>query len=272
MKTAAGEPAAGAALSAQAGRGHAVGWRWAAAGAVLVAAGGIAAGATGAFGGPAPPAAGLAGNAYHTATATVIRRSLSAQTKVTATLGDAGAYTVVNQAQGTLTAVPAVGQVVREGQVLYQVSGSPVVLLPGAVPAYRSLSEGMTGADVTELNAALVTLGYATRAELDPHSDYFSAETGYALGRLQLRLGLPQTGVLALGQAVFLPATARITALAASTVLGGPATPGTSLLTASSTAPLVTIDLDAAQQTEVKAGQPVTITLPGNQDTPGVVS
>ncbi|MGH3124796.1 MAG: hypothetical protein ACRDND_27755, partial [Streptosporangiaceae bacterium] len=102
--------------------------------------------------------------------------------------------------------------------------------------------------------------------------DYFSAETGYALGRLQLRLGLPQTGVLALGQAVFLPGAVQITALSTSTVLGGPATPGTSLLAASSTTPVVTIDLDAAQQTEVKAGQPVTITLPGNQDTPGVVS
>jgi hypothetical protein len=44
------------------------------------------------------------------------------------------------------------------------------------------------------------------------------------------------------------------------------------LLTASSTTPVVTINLDAAQQTEVKAGEQVTITLPGGNNTPGVVS
>ena len=89
------------------------------------------------------------------------RQDLSSQTQVSATLGYAGSYSVVNQAQGTVTSLPAVGQVVTQGQVLYQVSGAPVVLLYGSTPAYRALSEGMTGADVDELNADLVALGYA---------------------------------------------------------------------------------------------------------------
>jgi hypothetical protein len=181
---------------------------------------------------------------------------------------------VVNQAQGTITALPEAGQVVRQGQVLYRVSGSPVVLLYGKVPAYRDLSDGLTGPDVAELNAGLVRLGYATSVELGPGAgwDYFSSETAYALEKLQARLGTAQTGVLALGQAVFLPAAARITGLGATTVLGGIAQPGSVLLSASSTTPVVTIDLDAVQQTEVKAGDHVTITLPDSQHTPGVVS
>ena len=82
-------------------------------------------------------------------------------------------------------------------------SGSPVVLLYGSVPAYRDLSEGMTGADVTELNRDLVKLGYATRAALGPRSgwDYYSAETAYAVELLQTKLGLTVTGTLPLGQA-----------------------------------------------------------------------
>ena len=44
------------------------------------------------------------------------------------------------------------------------------------------------------------------------------------------------------------------------------------VLTASSTTPVVTIALDAAQQTEVKDGEQVTITLPDGATTPGVVS
>ena len=67
---------------------------------------------------------------------------------------------MVNQAQGTVTSLPAVGQVVAEGQVLYDVNGSPVVLLYGITPAYRTLAEGATdsatsGADVENLNYRL---------------------------------------------------------------------------------------------------------------------
>lgn len=44
------------------------------------------------------------------------------------------------------------------------------------------------------------------------------------------------------------------------------------MLTASSTAPQVTIALDATQQSAVTVGDKVAITLPNNQTTPGVVS
>jgi hypothetical protein len=244
-------------------------WRRVAAGAAVLAV--VAAAAvvvTDLFSRSGPPPA----STYPTSTATVVRRSLVSQTQVTASLGYAGSYTVVNQAQGLITKLPAVGHVVRQGRVLYRVSGRPVVLLYGPVPAYRSLSPGMTGPDVAELNAALVTLGYATRRQLNPHSHYFSLATTYALERLQRHLGLTRTGALALGQAVFLPTAARITAWGSATVPGGPVQPGASILSATSTTPVVTIDLDAAQQTEVKPRDPVTITLPDGRTTPGIVS
>jgi hypothetical protein len=220
------------------------------------------------------PGAGTASSAYRTSTATVTRRSLASQTQVAATLGDAGTYSVVNQAQGTITELPRAGQVVRQGQVLYRVSDSPVALLYGPVPAYRDLSEGMTGPDVAELNADLVKLGYASAAQLGPRSgwNYFSAETAYALELLQAHLGVTQTGTLGLGQAVFLPSAALITGLGTGTVAGGTAAPGSVVLTASSTTPVVTIALDPAQQTEVKDGEQVSITLPDGATTPGVVS
>ena len=84
----------------------------------------------------------VADNADPTSLATVTRQDLSSQTQVPATLGYAGSYSVVNQAQGTVTSLPAVGQVVSQGQVLYQVNGQPVVLLYGSTPAYRTLSSG----------------------------------------------------------------------------------------------------------------------------------
>lgn len=39
----------------------------------------------------------------------------------------------------------------REGRVLYQVSGSPMMVLCGTVSAYRVLSDGMTGKAMAEL-------------------------------------------------------------------------------------------------------------------------
>ena len=280
-------PAAGAG-GYRRGRG-----RWVAAGVVAVLAAVAAGGAlaAGAFRGTSRPAAG-ASSGYRTGTAAVTRQSLTSQTQENATLGDAGTWSVTvpsggssssaasssasasSAGSGTFTWLPQIGQVIRQGQRIYALSGSPVVLLYGSVPAYRDLSEGVTGADVTELNRALVALGYATRAALGPRSgwDYYSAGTAYAVELLQARLGLTVTGTLPLGQAVFLPGRALITGLGTSTVLGGPAGAGAVVLTATSTTPVVTIQLDPAMQSEVKDGDPVSITLPDGRTTPGVVT
>jgi hypothetical protein len=83
-------------------------------------------------------------------------------------------------------------------------------------------------------------------------------------------LGVTETGALALGQAVFLPTAVLVTSVTAT--LGGPAQAGATVLAASSTAREVSIDLDASQQSEVSAGDKVTISLPDNQTTPGVVA
>ncbi len=235
---------------------------------VLVAAGAAVA-VTDPFAGAGRSDRGAAGNGYATSLATVTEGTLSAQTQVDATLGYAGSYTVRGEAGGTITWLPAAGAVIRQGRVLYRVDdGSPVFLLYGTVPAWRALSEGMTGADVRQLNHDLVALGYAASAELDPGSDYFSAETAYVLGLLQARLGLAATGSLPLGQAVFLPSALRVTAVQGA--LGSPA--AGPVLAGSSTARLVRIALDAAQQTELKAGDRVSVTLPDGSTTPGVVS
>lgn len=237
---------------------------------VLLAAAGASAWAAGAFRHGQQAASGAADNAYLTQLFTVIQGSLSSQQQVSATLGYAGNYSVVNQATGIYSQLPSAGQIVRRGKVLYQVSGNPVVLLYGSVPAYRSLSEGMTGADVRQLNANLVALGYATSSELDPSSDYFSWETAYALELYQDHLGITETGTLDLGQAVFLPSAARVTTVSA--MLGAQAGPGSPVLQATLTQRQVSIALDASEQSYVRVGDKVSITLPDNQATPGVVS
>jgi len=239
---------------------------------VVVAAALVVAAVAGVFSTSSSPGAGAAGSGYHTSTAVVVRRSLSSQTQVSATLGYAGSYTVAGNGGGTLTWLPATGRVIREGGVLYRVDNAvPVFLLYGTVPAWRDLTVGLTGADVAQLNHDLVKLGYATRSELLAAGlgwDYFSAGTVSALEGLQAHLGLPVTGSLPLGQAVFLPSALRVSAVNGSL---GSAAAGT-VLTGTSTTPVVTINLDAGQQGEVKASDKVVITLPDGATAPGVVS
>ena len=242
--------------------------RWAIVAVVLVV---IAAVAVALFSGVFDSSGGSAGpdaNGSATSLATVTRRSLSETTQFNGTLGYAGSYTVVAAAHGTVTWLPKVGRVVRQGQVVYRVDEAPVVLLYGRTPAYRPVAEGTTGADVAQLNHDLVALGDVDPADVETAWDEFSWATQAGVETLQQRLGVDQTGELPLGDVVFLPTAARVTTLQAS--LGGPA--AGPVLSASSTARTVTVALDPDLQSEVIAGNRVTITLPDGSTTPGRVS
>jgi hypothetical protein len=208
-------------------------------------------------------------------TAQVERRTLSAIVSQAGILAyraraDGSPYSVIDQAGGTYTKLPAAGKVISEGHVLYRVDDRPVVLLHGSTPAYRILSAGASGPDVDELNADLVALGYATRAQLHPASAAFGPATTAAVLKLQASLGVTENGTLALGQVVFEPSAVRVTSVSAQ--LGGSAQAGLTVLQGTSTQRQVQLALDASQQTDVAVGDKVTITLPNNQTTPGVVS
>jgi hypothetical protein len=244
--------------------------RWLTAVAVVLVGAGVAVGFSDPFSSGAAGRTGDGDNRGQTSLYTVTRQDLSSQTQVPATLGYAGTYSVVDQAQGTFTVLPAVGQVVSQGQVLYRVNGVPVVLLYGSTPAYRTLSSGLTGPDVEELNYDLVALGEYSSDALGPTSDIFSSATKYGVKKLQSALGVTQTGSLTFGQVVFLPSSARITSVAAA--LGAPIQAGQPVLSATSTTRQVSIALDASQESEVALGDKVTITLPNNQTTPGLIS
>jgi hypothetical protein len=212
---------------------------------------------------------GFGENGSATSLATVERRSLSTQTQFNGTLGYAGSYTVLAQAQGTVTSLPKVGRVIHDGQVLYRVDQAPVVLLYGPIPAYRPLAEGATAAaDVAQLNHDLVALGYVDRSDVDAAWAEFNWATRAGVEQLQDHLGVDQTGTLDLGDVVFLPRAARVTTLQAG--LGGPATGP--VLSASSTARTVTVALEPDLASQVKAGDRVTITLPDGSTTPGRVT
>jgi hypothetical protein len=150
--------------------------------------------------------------------ATVQRRNLVATDTESGTLGYANPQTVYNRNQGTITWLPAVGQLIKPGHALYDVDNKPVVLFDGSTPAYRTLSSSVSdGPDVKELNRDLVKMGFDPSHEITVN-DAWQTGTTDAVDRWQSSLGESQTGSITLGQIVFLPGDQRVTSVDA--VLG----------------------------------------------------
>ena len=108
-----------------------------------------------------PPAPGLV-------TAPVEFGQLSNDVTIRADIGYADAVEVKIAAGGSEGApivtgkVPAAGDVVEAKNVILEVAGRPVIVLPGELPAYRSLRIGLSGPDVVQLRQALAAVGIDT--------------------------------------------------------------------------------------------------------------
>jgi hypothetical protein len=102
-------------------------------------------------------------------------------------------------------------------------------------------------------------------------SEYFTDATAYAVELWQAARGLPVTGTVPLGQVAYAPGPLRVTGV--NPVLGSPPQPGGTVLTATSPVPVVIADVPVGQEYLVKAGDPVTVTLPdGVTTTAGIVT
>src|SRR5262249_42071427 len=102
-----------------------------------------------------------------------------------------------------------------------------------------------------------------------PSGDQFTPATGAAIDAFQAANRMQQTGELLLGSVVFEPGAVRVTSVTptlGATVQAGP------VLGITSPSREVTLALDAAQQSDVRAGDRVTTPLPDNSTTPGRVS
>jgi multidrug efflux system membrane fusion protein len=213
-------------------------------------------------------------------TGTVARRTLAEHLTATGTIGYAGETTVLARLSGTVTALPRVGDVVRHGGRLYALAGEPVLLMYGAVPAYRTLAEGVTeGRDVEQLERNLAALGY------DPGTvdEDFTWRTAGAVRAWQEGLGLEATGEVELGGVAFLRGPQRVISLEATLGegLGGGGggeaaegeseAPSVAVLRTSSTRRIVSARLEADQQSVAHRGQKVKVVLPGGAEVPGEV-
>lgn len=216
--------------------------------ATLTLAGGVLAGC----GAPSTSA-----GAVPTATAPVIRTDIVARQQLPGSLTYAGSYTVINETgPGVFTALPAPGTIVNRGQVLYWVDGRPIPLFYGD-PEWRRLSVGVAdGVDIKALQANLVVLGFGVGLRIDNHFDWVTAA---AVRRWQASLGQVQTGVVNIGDAVYVPGLLRVTTVHASP--GMLAQPGQPVVEGTSADRVVLLPLDVSRASLLRVGDAVTVLL-----------
>jgi peptidoglycan hydrolase-like protein with peptidoglycan-binding domain len=235
-------------------------WRVVAVVGVLLALG---AAATITIGRRAGPGAAPAATAPYTAAVT--RTDLADTQPIDGTLGYAGSYSVIGGGSGTLTWLPAVGQVITRGHPVYRVDGHDVPLLYGAAPLWRTLQSGVTdGPDVLLLERNLAALGYRGFTV----DDHFSSSTATQVRRWQDDRNVSVTGSVASTDVAVLPGTIRVTTVGAA--LG--ATAQGTVLTASSTRRIVVVNLPVNSQELAVRGARVTTQLPGGGTAKGKIS
>ena len=113
-----------------------------------------------------------------TSTARVTTKDLAETKDVQGTLGYGATRDIAFAGRGTVTALADVGTTVGRGGKLGEVNGQPVTLFFGDRPAWRDLQPGVSdGADIEQLEANLIALGYGTHYRLGPNRQWNNETT-----------------------------------------------------------------------------------------------
>jgi len=200
------------------------------------------------------------------ATAAVTRETLVDAKDQDGKLGYGDPTTITARLAGTLTALPASGRTISRGTALSRIDNTPVVLLYGTLPAYRTLSSGLTGTDVLQFEKNLWALGYRGFTV----DKTYSSATASAVRDWQDDLGLTETGTVDPARIVYASGPVRVESRSAAP--GDAVQPGAELLTVTGTARTAVVDLDVADERLAKVGAAVKVTLPDGTTTPGKIS
>jgi peptidoglycan hydrolase-like protein with peptidoglycan-binding domain len=234
---------------------------WAASGAILVALGAGAwlwTGDTSTE--PAPAATGPV------ASATIGRRTISATETWDGTLDHGRSLTVTSGGQGTVTRIVDQGGAVDRGTKLMYLDEQPVIVLFGAVPMFRDLAPGDSGADVEQLETNLTELGYGGFTV----DEEFDESTAEAVRSWHTDTGVDETGTVSRASVVFMPEGGLVDTLHVD--VGALVSPGTPILDITGTDLVVSTEVDVDDRDWFEVGAEVTIVLPDGDEVSGKVS
>lgn len=197
----------------------------------------------------------------------VMKGSVVVETSAAGTLQYAEQRTLASGPSGIVTSLLPAGSAVKAGETLYTVNSRPVVLLAGALPAWRDFESGMSrGEDVRQLEANLAAFGLF-RGDVDTE---FTALTTQAIKAWQKQIGVEQSGAIERSAILFAEKDIRIAEQKGS--VGANVGDGTELYLVSSLEKSVSVQLNLNDQGLAVLDAPVAIALPTGVETGGVVS
>ncbi len=144
----------------------------------------------------------------------VVRRDLARAEELEGTVGYGTVTPLVLVAEGTLTGLPEVGDVIEPGDVVAEVDGRPIIALNGTTPLWRPLGAGVDdGEDVLHVEYVLTAMGYAEEHDLTVDEEWTSATTE-AVEDFQADHGQDDDGRIDLGEVMFIDGPVRVAAVA----------------------------------------------------------
>jgi peptidoglycan hydrolase-like protein with peptidoglycan-binding domain len=200
------------------------------------------------------------------ATTSITRDDLTNSSQHDGTLGYLGEKKINAGPAGTVTWIASTGSVIERDKRLYAVDGTPVRLMYGAEPMYRTLKTGDKGKDVRQVEENLAALGYTG---FTPDDEY-TAKTAAAVTRWQRLHKLRQTGAIGPNQIAFAGSAVRVQA--AGTATGDRIGPGAPVLTVTGSERVVRFKLPVADGESAKVGARVSVRLPDGTEAPAKVS
>jgi peptidoglycan hydrolase-like protein with peptidoglycan-binding domain len=239
-----------------------------AAGAAVVAAGAGVAGVAAVGGDERPADEETIESAVDRTTVEIVRRDLARVEELDGVVGHGESSPLVLSADGTLTAVPAAGDVIRPGGVVAEVDGLPIVAVQGAFPLWRTLGPGVDdGKDVLQVEYLLASLGYAQEYDVTVDEDWTSATTD-AVEAFQEDHGQDDDGEIDLGELLFIDGPMLVTEV---TGVPGQAAAEAGI---SVTAPeqSVQVDLDTSDADLLAVDDQVDVELPTGETTTATVT
>jgi hypothetical protein len=190
--------------------------------------------------------------------AEVIQTDLARTEELDGSVGHGTAEPLVISAEGTLTGLPAAGDILEPGDVIAEVDGRPIIALPGPTPLWRTLGPGVEdGDDVLAIEYVLASMGYAEEYDLTVDDDWTSATTE-AVEAFQEDHGQEDDGEISVGEVVFIDGPLRVDGVEG--VLGQQASEAG--ITVTSTEQAVHVDLDVDDADLLAVGDTVDVELP----------
>jgi hypothetical protein len=199
-------------------------------------------------------------------TAKVTKETLVDTQVVTGELSYGDSTTVSSGLGGTVTKLPVVGATLTRGSVLYRVDDTPIVLLYGTLPAYRTLQTDVEGADVKQFEQNLRAMGYDGFTV----DDEYTSATANAAQEWQEDLGLEETGTVQKGRVTYAAGPVRVNTVEVE--VGAAAKDGEAIFTHTGSSRVVAVELEASQQKLAVKNSTVSLELPNGKTISGKVS